>query len=315
MKDIKEVQNVVGISEGDDYWNDKNTTTIFVKKKLAMSTINKYIRDPRKPWTKADVIPKELNGKPTDVIEIGDIKAHADRNVYRPVQGGCEINIRGQRFVGTAGAVVYYKKIGKLSLVDQWYSFLRLLKKWGVPVKTQKAFITNAHVTQLNVLTPDVTQIAQPGYTYSGRIGEAEYTIPISATETNEYDVSLVTLDVDCSPEILQVGKLTGHRSVEKDEEVHKYGRTTQYTTGKCLGRGVSVRVDYDLPNGPVWFKDLDLYNRISDRGDSGSVIVAKKDNKVVSLLFAGSSTVTLGIPIQKIVDRLRISFVEDEND
>lgn len=310
MKNIKEVQNVVGISEGDDHWNDKNVITIFVNKKLAMSTIKKYIRDPRKPWTVEDVIPTKINGKPTDVVEIGEVKAQANSNEYRPVKGGCEIHNRLAKFFGTAGAPIYFKKYGNLLLLDQWYSFLRVLGHWGLPVKTVRGLITNAHVTQTDMMNPSVVQIGQPYR--GGRIGQTCYTLPILSSGYNEFDVSIVETDMEVNDEIIQVGKIIGHKEVQKDEEVHKYGRTTEYTTGKCIGKNVSIKVDYGLPDGPVWFKDLDMYNRISDRGDSGSIIVAKNDNYAVSLLFAGSSTVTFGIPITKIVKKLHISFTED---
>ena len=48
----------------------------------------------------------------------------------------------------------------------------------------------------------------------------------------------------------------------------------------------------------------------MSTSGDSGSVIVAKSDNKAVGHLFAGNSNYTMVIPMKKVVKETGIRFV-----
>jgi len=321
-KDLLKLRNVVGISEGDDAWNDKGTVTVFVNKKLTMPKITKLIKDESSPWEEKDIIPKKVGGlfsrKKTDVIEIGEVKAQVDRQSYRPLFGGCEIGPKGGRYVGTAGAIIKIKTYPSgartLYLLDAWYSFMKFLNQHNIIPTEKYAILTNAHVTQEDVRTPEDIVICQPGGIQYGAIGRTVYTLPISNTKSNEYDVSIVEIDeslAKVTPENLVVGAINGYRDAGIGEAVKKYGRTTEFTTGKLLAKGATISVDYGDPVGKATFTGLDLYSYMSDHGDSGSVIVAEKDNAAVSLLFAGSSMVTMAIPMTKIVNKVRFSFPE----
>ena len=309
-------KNVIGVSEGKDAWNDSNTVTVFVSKKLTKDTLAKYIRDPTTDWTDSDVIPKFVKNffgrkRKTDVIELGEVKIHADRAKYRPMKGGCEIGIIHNNFVGTAGALVKFKTykwgIRTFYLLDLLYGFVRLLELKGESLFTEKGFITNAHVSELSVLNQQERSIVQPGLGLN-IIGSNVYTAPIHPTKYNEFDVSIIRLEdgIASSEEVIEVGDILGVRDGVIDEEVHKYGRTTRYTEGKLLARNASIAIDYGV-DGVIKFKGLDVYSRMSAGGDSGSVIVAKTDNQAVSLLFAGSLSCTLGIPMKKIVNKLGV--------
>jgi hypothetical protein len=320
-KDLLKLRNVVGISEGNDAWNDDKTVTVFVKEKLPMDKINALIKDDNSPWEEKDVIPKKVRGglftkKKTDVIEIGDVTTHLDRQKYRPIMGGCEISPSGSLFVGTAGAIVKMKTYNSgwrtLYLLDLYYSFLALLNKHQLVTSDKYAIITNAHVTQDDVRTPKECVIVQPGVITTGAIGRAVYTLPIVPGKNNEYDVSMVVIDETLTgvlPQNIKVGTIVGARDGVIGEAVTKYGRTTELTNGELLAKNTTINIDYGDPVGKVTFVGLDLYSAMSSKGDSGSVIVATKDNSAVSLLFAGSDTVTMGIPMVKIMNKLHFTF------
>lgn len=77
-------------------------------------------------------------------------------------------------------------------------------------------------------------------------------------------------------------------------DKVFKIGRTTGYTEGKCLYVGATVTVNYGS-EGTATFNDLDIFDVQSAGGDSGSSFCGREGEPVFSLLFAGSTTHTLG--------------------
>lgn len=311
--DVLSLQNVQGHVETNDFFY------VLVNKKLKLNTIQRYIKNPNKPWSEKDIVPEHIktgvfSKKKTKVLEIGNVKALVDRKKYRPLQGGCEISPQGRNWVGTAGCIVRVKQrtgslgIRSLYFVDAYYYMLDILKKFGLETKTIPAFLTNAHVTEEDMIKPKHnTKITQP-YNNSV-IGKTIYAVPFLKGKKQEYDCSLVSIEGQMIQEqIITVGVPQGIKDVRVGESVHKYGRTTAYTTGTCIARDVTTVINYG-DNGLFTFTGLDMYSRMSAGGDSGSVIVAQDDNKIVSLLFAGSDSVTFGIPFKKIVDKLHIEI------
>jgi len=311
IKKLLDKQNVIGIHE------DKHKVTVLVNKKLKMSTINKKIKDKTSPWTAKDIVPNSIRKwlfkkKKTEVIEVGNIKALANRKKYRPLVGGIEIGPENKRWVGTAGAVVSYMEwdnpglLKPLKLIGEWAGMLPLLQKWGFKISNKPAIITNCHVTQEDISNPQATMMVQPGITRN-KIGKTIYSTPIKKKARNYYDVSIIQVTYGRA-EILQVGRPLSIREAKKWEKVKKYGRTTKYTEGQCQARNVTIDVDY----GNKKFRKIrgvDLFTNMGGPGDSGSVIVAKKDNSAVSLLFAGSKKYTMGIPMPAVAKKASISF------
>ena len=79
-KKFRKTPNVVGVGFGKKYKNGKqtrgNAIHIFVQKKVSKQELSD-----------SDVIPKEYRGIRTDVIEIGEVKAHSvsHKTKRRPV--------------------------------------------------------------------------------------------------------------------------------------------------------------------------------------------------------------------------------------
>ena len=98
---------------------------------------------------------------------------------------------------------------------------------------------------------------------------------------------------------------------------VKKYGRTTGLTFGEVAEIDVTVNVCYVIVISCT--KQARFVDQISvtpgsfsDGGDSGSLIVTQNGNNPVALLFAGSSTLTFGSPIDPILARFGVT-VDDE--
>ncbi|HEY6401513.1 MAG TPA: hypothetical protein VI479_08895, partial [Blastocatellia bacterium] len=94
---------------------------------------------------------------------------------------------------------------------------------------------------------------------------------------------------------------------------VAKSGRTTGFTTGTISSINTSVSVQYQRSCGQgkkfvVSFTNQVVINSstFSAGGDSGSLIVTNDSNhQPVALLFAGSSTTTIGNPIGEVLARV----------
>jgi hypothetical protein len=82
---------------------------------------------------------------------------------------------------------------------------------------------------------------------------------------------------------------------------VKKCGRTTELSTGTVTGVNVTVLVGYGSKRAR--FTGQIQFTNISSAGDSGSLIVTNNGhNNPVALLFAGSSTTTIGNPINEVL-------------
>ncbi|CAG9200046.1 conserved hypothetical protein [Burkholderia gladioli] len=101
--------------------------------------------------------------------------------------------------------------------------------------------------------------------------------------------------------------------------EVKKVGRTTGLTHGRVVGKlagaipvGVSV-AELGLQS-QVYFENAWVIEgrpgAFSDRGDSGSLIVAEDGSASVGLLFAGDGSITLALPLQDVLAHFGATLV-----
>src|SRR5262249_49210246 len=97
---------------------------------------------------------------------------------------------------------------------------------------------------------------------------------------------------------------------------VAKSGRTTGFTTGTISSINTSVNVQYQASCGQgkkfvVSYTDQVVINSstFSAGGDSGSLIVSNAGHNPVALLFAGSSTTTIGNPAGPVLSALSTSL------
>jgi hypothetical protein len=97
--------------------------------------------------------------------------------------------------------------------------------------------------------------------------------------------------------------------------KVRKYGRTTGQTDGTVNAVNLTVIVNYGTPANPIYAKFVGQIqigsSGFSAGGDSGSLIVARggsNDKKPVGLLFAGSSSSTIGNKISSVLSAFGVT-------
>lgn len=97
-------------------------------------------------------------------------------------------------------------------------------------------------------------------------------------------------------------------------QEVKKYGRTTSLTSGEIAEINVTVDVCYEVvlvfcTKAARFVEQVTITpGSFSAGGDSGSLIVTQTDNLPVALLFAGSSSRTIGNPIGPVLSRFNVT-------
>jgi hypothetical protein len=109
------------------------------------------------------------------------------------------------------------------------------------------------------------------------------------------------------SHEILGIGTIKGLGEVALGAVIKKSGRTTALTTGTVLQTDVTVRVGYGAGRVAT-FTDQLMAGAMSQGGDSGSAVL-DGSNRLVGLLFAGSTNSTIINRIQHVFSALGLSL------
>ncbi len=162
------------------------------------------------------------------------------------------------------------------------------------------------------------------GGTSADAIGSLAAFKPISFNSgTNDIDAAISTIFstnsvTAATPSYGAPG--TGYVSAVVGQSVQKFGRTTGHTVGLVAEVSVTVNVCYET-RGPFRCKSSATFvdqftvtpGTFSGGGDSGSLIVANvADARPVGLLFAGSSTRTIGNPIENVLGYFNVTIQPD---
>jgi len=110
--------------------------------------------------------------------------------------------------------------------------------------------------------------------------------------------------------DVLHIGSPSGTVQAAIDMMVHKFGRTTSYTSGRITSTDTDVVVEYET--GEFTFESQIIIRgsdstMFSDSGDSGSIILQRGTNAAVGLLFGGSSSYTIANHIANVLRSLRV--------
>jgi hypothetical protein len=276
----------VGISEkiaGNQYTNEPSITVYVVAK------VSKEAVAPEA------LVPPEINGVPTDVVETGEFRISPFRGRYRPAPGGVSVG-HFRITAGTLGCLVHR---GELLYI-----------------------LSNNHVLA-NVNSGHLGDpIVQPGPIDGGKV-PADTIASLSQFVPIKFGGAIN--DVDCAiaqtssklvvPTNIAYGRI-GSPPVpcRRDLLVKKTGRTTQSTRGRITDCNATVRVNYG-PSGIAIFQNQIIIvsllpSPFSAGGDSGSLIVTDQGNQPVGLLFAGTQSHTLANPIQPVLTKLNVAIV-----
>jgi len=277
---------------------------IYVEKKIPLEQL--------KP---EQVISQTLGGWPTDIVEIGKVKAlvtpEEKQKKWRPAPGGVSI---GHKSI-TAGTL-----------------------GWFAESEGKTYILSNNHVLAAENRGEKGDAILQPG-PYDGggaadKIAELErfveikfagfkcpyreslasiYRLVARASElenTVDAAIALPSKPEDIEAKILDIGEVKGKRLPQLGETAVKSGRTTCRTEGaKLEDEAWSGYVTYS--RGTVFFADQLLFGGegFSAGGDSGSLLVDAQNN-AVGLLFAGSEKYTIANKIDEVEKQLGVKIL-----
>lgn len=296
-KSFKRLPNFAGMGQGKRLKNnqitDEDVIHVFVRQKIPHTTL--------KP---NEIIPKEIRTKinsqaiPTDVIEIGTLKAYDNQSVFRPILGG----ISG--FNAVANADIHEQFAGTLS---------------GIFFDTtdNKAVILSCnHVLARENLAEVGENIEQPSAPDNGGthalVGTLKRFIiiqPEPANNTIDAAIADINLSVQYDLAITHNGLC---RSTITNPtvglHVQKSGRTTEQTFGQIISTGASISVDYTSFTAD--FQNQIVTTPIISPGDSGSLLTSaetESNGALVGLGFAGSDQVGIFSPINLVFQQLNI--------
>lgn len=280
------LENVVGVAPSLKVTDGKPTKTwsltVLVEKKVAKVA-------------KAEMVPATIDGVPTDVVEVGELKPHVFNAKVRPTLPGYSIG-HFEITAGTFGCLVR----------DIRRCCCKLEKDCGCTPMQQECrgdylILSNNHVLANTNQGAPGDLILQPGPIDGGlypsdAVATLERFEPIVFTFPNGYNlvdaaVARPTDNRNFTASIIGQVMPVGINQALAGSTVIKAGRTTQITTGVVLSVNATVAVNYGV--GVAVFRHQIITTAMSAGGDSGSLLMDQNLN-AVGLLYAGSSEITI---------------------
>jgi hypothetical protein len=278
--------NVVGVGYGSKISygasgaiiEDVLAVRVYVRTKLPQSEVPLINR-----------VPAKINGKPTDVIAVGELSLFG-----RPTSCGVSIG-HPEITAGTLGCLV--KRSGDNS---------------------NEVFILSCNHVLANCNKASLGDpILEPGADDGGAnyppIAELTAFEPLVGVNIMDAAIARVLKPGDVTPDIRDIGCIeppAGPSSLY--QSVRKYGRTTRHTMGIVADIAADFRVNVD--NDLIDFENQLAINGVSgifsDGGDSGSVIVDAVTKSAVALLLAGGNGLTFASPIGPVLNRFGVEVV-----
>jgi hypothetical protein len=291
--------NVVGLGVGEKVTVNRLTGALAVK----IYVRRKY---PESDIAPIERLPREIDGVPTDIEEVGTI---------RPLSAGCTVARRQRQRPAPCGVSVGHHAItaGTIGAV---------VRDSGRTDNGRRYILSNNHVLANNNSAESGDAIWQPGRfdggTPADQIATLDRFVPLNfAGDDNRMDAALAEITPGVVvEEICAVGPVAGRATPARNLTVLKHGRTTGLTRGVITDVDADIKVDY--PGfGTAFFIDTVVIRGLpptapfSEGGDSGSLIVDAA-HKACALLFAGSSAtdVTFANPLAAVLRRLRVRLL-----
>jgi len=290
-------------------------------------------KEPPAVLSAEDLIPPQVDQVSTDVVEVGRVMAQGINRtgVLRPIRPGMSIGHRdgtagtlgcivqrdNQRFMLSANhvlALLNEVEIGdpiyqpgpadgstELNTCGQLVGFVALKflgEEPSLPPAPDEPQGCSAILSSL------LRALSQP---------QTASPAQILTTQSNYVDVAIASPapGIGLDPRIIDVGGApVGLASPTLGLAVIKSGRTTGLTQGRITQVEVTVDVEYD--GRVARFTDQVMASPMSQRGDSGSLVL-DYERKAVGLLFAGSEAVSIMTPIQTVLAALNVELVTED--
>jgi len=188
--------------------------------------------------------------------------------------------------------------------------------------------LSNNHVLADSDTASVGDAISQPGLVDVGcnasltqTVANFSQAIPLGSANVDAAIAQIVPGEVDTTGAILEIGNPASTTapadSTALNRGVAKSGRTTGLTCATIASVSTNVKVQYQQGCGKgkkftILYLNQVLINgsSFSAGGDSGSLIVTSDTVQPIALLFAGSSTTTIGNRISDVISTLGVTFV-----
>jgi hypothetical protein len=284
------------------------------------------LKQPREVLGPEALVPPEVDGVPTDVIEVGELRAMQARNArWRPAPAGVSIG-HYHTSAGTFGCIVRDRVSGlRLILSNNHVLANTNVAQVGDPVLQpgpadggRVATDTIAHLERFHPIAfttkppicPVALGLAGAANMLARQLG-SRHRLEASqrdAAAVNWIDAALARPvdDADILEGILDVGVPQGTAAPALGMEVRKSGSTTGLSSGRIIVVYATTNINY-APGRMACFEEQIVTTNMSQGGDSGSLLVAGDPPLAVGLLFAGSPQVTVHNQIQAVLDHLQV--------
>lgn len=262
------------------------------------------IKMPRPHVPRGHMVPPEVRGLPTDIVEVGDVRTlqtvptWCRRQHHRPASCGVSVG-HPSLTAGTLGCLVEKN--------DTHY------------------ILSNNHVLAENNRAHLQTRIIQPGAADGGASPKDDLAVlaefkPIETTgQANDIDAALAEVgdgrQTTVEPAIIDIGRpATQTTPAVLYQSVRKHGRTTGHTVGVVLDTSVDLWVQLS-PTQSAWFEEQIAIVGVGSApfasgGDSGALIVDAVTLAPTALLFAGGQGHTFANPLDPVLHYFQVRLV-----
>jgi hypothetical protein len=333
--------NVVGLGVGykvsDGRESDELSVVVMVRQKL-----------PPVSLAPEDMIPQEVAGVRTDVIEVGELRPldAYPLDAYpldaRPLDAGTQVSRTGRIrpapggvsighyriTAGTLGCAVRDQKTGARLILSNNHVLANRnegeqgdpilqpgLADGGLPERDTIALLERFEPIHYNQ-EPPACSIASAYAAIGNRLARwlgSTHQVQVFQFRpfaTNLIDAALARpiLESDVLDEILDIGKVEGLTEAALGMQVSKSGRTTDFTSGTINILDATVTVNYGGDRSATFDHQI-VSTPMSQGGDSGSLLVASESKQAVGLLYAGSGQATLFNPIQTVLNTMKVDL------
>lgn len=320
------MKNVVGVGIGYKQSVEASTgapkmgVIVLVKHKLPESELDAY-----------NIIPKDLDGVVTDVIEVGELRLLGSRtDKSAPAQPGVSIG-HYKITAGTFGALVKDRKTGEPLILSNNHVLANATNGADnrahigdpilLPGPHDGGVLDKNLIGRLHRFKPVMKTYVQSSCPKAAtvefwanalcKVMAPAYAVRVvrQSDGINKIDAALAKpVNPDAiNPSIMGIGEIRGVAEAEAGMSVVKSGRTTGITKGTI--QAVHATVQVEMGDGEqAEFHDQIVATPMSQGGDSGSLVLDDR-NRAVGLLFAGSDKSSVFNRIQNVMQELDITF------
>lgn len=283
-------------------------------------------KEPLDVLSKRNIIPSQIKGKKTDVIESGVIEALGRKSIDRTKRqrpAPCGVSCGHYKITAGTQGMVVKRGISTFILSNNHVLADSNEAKIGDPIYQPgpydggKDSDTYAHLSEfieikfLEDTNCPVTKAVLWFLNGLSRLLSRGTRFKATGTQlTNRIDGALaIVREENVDPIQLELGSTQGiNYELCVGDKVKKSGRTSGITEGEVLLTNGVARVSYGGGRTALFTSQI-ITSGMLEGGDSGSALLAD-DNKVVGLCFAGSSQVGIANRIESVMDELGIEEV-----